>query len=993
MHFFRSKAVRVAFFFFYFCLAVTPCFGLSEADLSPSQIEDSTRADDLSATSPVSEDYSVDGLSAKASDGGSPLLGDRCSLGLAASGNSGSVRYKFVWEQGGWSRWGTIRQLGPEASCDWVPEVAGDVNILVDAVDSAGNVRTWRFPVRVDACRLSVSGGDTLEWSGGMKVNISAAAAPGAKIKFLWERGSWSKWGVIQAASESAACTWAPPSSGSYTLYADVTVGGLTSTSRLPVRISEDYSVDGLSAKASDGGSPLLGDRCSLGLAASGNSGSVRYKFVWEQGGWSRWGTIRQLGPEASCDWVPEVAGDVNILVDAVDSAGNVRTWRFPVRVDACRLSVSGGDTLEWSGGMKVNISAAAAPGAKIKFLWERGSWSKWGVIQAASESAACTWAPPSSGSYTLYADVTVGGLTSTSRLPVRISEDYSVDGLSAKASDGGSPLLGDRCSLGLAASGNSGSVRYKFVWEQGGWSRWGTIRQLGPEASCDWVPEVAGDVNILVDAVDSAGNVRTWRFPVRVERNLSNFTSIDLKSDSSNLCVGDTLSITPRITIRKNNQISYKYVWMRNNWAEWGVIDSGRGKSSIDWRVDKSGVVTVFVDVIDEANDQTMTSKTECSIGSEKWNYESLSSSATLVRPNESTEIDARCSGDINYLQYKFVWNKNNWADWGVAQQGTSSHLQWAPKDAGDYELICDVSGSDGVVQTKRTIISCWDFSRITAISTDGNNSWGVRADLGTLAAEKSGQFQFKFVWAKSDWSKWGVLKEFSSVNDAYFNPSALGLQDGYYDLYCDVLLPDGTLQSKSTQIYYSPFGSSTVLGVSRIGLVTWLTTHQFDGYYLGTRYSGGFSYDSCLYPKGAPRWDGYTGMNCTGFVAHAYAAVGGDVNRIAQNNNHSPWAGGPGGGGYINAWRWYGYARDLGCKMYEFRTVQDMLNSGYAQKGDIIFFKTDGSIDCHIGFFWGDNPHDNKMWHQILPGNLIGPCFNNANKGEVRQSVVLIK
>ena len=40
MHFFRSKAVRVAFFFFYFCLAVTPCFGLSEAGLSPSQIED-----------------------------------------------------------------------------------------------------------------------------------------------------------------------------------------------------------------------------------------------------------------------------------------------------------------------------------------------------------------------------------------------------------------------------------------------------------------------------------------------------------------------------------------------------------------------------------------------------------------------------------------------------------------------------------------------------------------------------------------------------------------------------------------------------------------------------------------------------------------------------------------------------------------------------------------------------------------------------------------
>ena len=82
-------------------------------------------------------------------------------------------------------------------------------------------------------------------------------------------------------------------------------------------------------------------------------------------------------------------------------------------------------------------------------------------------------------------------------------------------------------------------------------------------------------------------------------------------------------------------------------------MIDSGRDKSSIDWKVDKSGAITVFVDVIDEANGQTMTSKAECSIGSEKWYYESLSASATLVRPNENTEIDAKCSGDSNYLKY----------------------------------------------------------------------------------------------------------------------------------------------------------------------------------------------------------------------------------------------------------------------------------------------------------------------------------------------------
>lgn len=64
---------------------------------------------------------------------------------------------------------------------------------------------------------------------------------------------------------------------------------------------AQDFSRDGLSAEASDGGTPLLGDECELGLSVSGNAGSVRYKFVWEQGGCPRWGSIRQGEPSASC--------------------------------------------------------------------------------------------------------------------------------------------------------------------------------------------------------------------------------------------------------------------------------------------------------------------------------------------------------------------------------------------------------------------------------------------------------------------------------------------------------------------------------------------------------------------------------------------------------------------------------------------------------------------------------------------------------------------
>lgn len=201
-------------------------------------------------------------------------------------------------------------------------------------------------------------------------------------------------------------------------------------------------------------------------------------------------------------------------------------------------------------------------------------------------------------------------------------------------------------------------------------------------------------------------------------------------------------------------------------------------------------------------------------------------------------------------------------------------------------------------------------------------------------------------------------------------------------------------TAYSEPDLVRAVPTGTNeTVLGVSRLKVVSWLLSHQYDGYYLGTPYSGGFSYSTCMYPNGDRRADGYSGMNCTGFVAHVFQSLGMNLNAVANCNSHSPWSGGPGGGGYINAWRWYGYAIDSGARVYEFRTVQDMLSSGIAQKGDIIFFRTDGSIDCHIGFFWGDNPYDNKMWHQIMPQNCISTCFNNANKAERNQYCVLIK
>ena len=214
---------------------------------------------------------------------------------------------------------------------------------------------------------------------------------------------------------------------------------------------------------------------------------------------------------------------------------------------------------------------------------------------------------------------------------------------------------------------------------------------------------------------------------------------------------------------------------------------------------------------------------------------------------------------------------------------------------------------------------------------------------------------------WLDSDGSKaTGWLHDGSAW---YWLDEATGrmASSGWYD--CD-----------GTRSWFNASGvwvdtSGSVLGVSRQRLLEQLISHENDSYYLGTRYDTFLSPVSCTYPNGEPRSDGFTGMNCGGFVSHVYAKAGGDLSKIANNQSNSPWPGGPGRGSFCNAYRWYGYAIDSGATVLQFNSVSELLASGKARKGDLVFFYPFNpySTDCHIGFFWGDTPYENRFWHSF--------------------------
>ena len=162
------------------------------------------------------------------------------------------------------------------------------------------------------------------------------------------------------------------------------------------------------------------------------------------------------------------------------------------------------------------------------------------------------------------------------------------------------------------------------------------------------------------------------------------------------------------------------------------------------------------------------------------------------------------------------------------------------------------------------------------------------------------------------------------------------------------------------------------TSVGVTRESIVRELEAHEHDSYYLGTKYVGGDAQS----PNGDTSYnDGTVGMNCGGFVSYVLRKAGLDADLVMEIMQEIPgttnWFGSgkpydilAGASNYLNL------IKNSNISAYAFRTKQELLSSGLAEKGDIILMwwsdnpGADGA-DNHIGFFWGEASDDDVMWH----------------------------
>ena len=263
------------------------------------------------------------------------------------------------------------------------------------------------------------------------------------------------------------------------------------------------YSIDGITFSEELG---RAGSSIKVGVNVTGKTDGLKYKFVWHKVGadWnsSNWGVIGQDLTSPSVTWTLPQAGEYEIYADVVDSNGYISSASKykVVNWSVEGLDVSGEARCGRPLGLKARVSGDTS-GLKYKFVWEKGGWAKWGTVGGGStSSASCEWTPSEPGEYTLYLDVIDGGQAKHLTRRVTVEDRFSVEGLDVS----GEARCGRPLGLKARVSGDTSGLKYKFVWEKGGWAKWGTVGGGSTSsASCEWTPSEPGEYTLYLDVID----------------------------------------------------------------------------------------------------------------------------------------------------------------------------------------------------------------------------------------------------------------------------------------------------------------------------------------------------------------------------------------------------------------------------------------------------------------------------------------------------------
>lgn len=630
------------------------------------------------------------------------------------TGDRTGLKYKYVWMKDNWNQWGVLKDFSEDASFIWTPDISGKYYIYVDVTDTEGNSVTKSVEVNVETAVYHFHGISSNLHSThktGSNLNISAEVSgnkSGLTYKFVWMKNNWEKWDVIKDFDSEAEVEWSPSEKGEYKIYVDIKDGeGKTSTYTRDFIIKNYvWSFDDIKTNVN---SPLEKHNMPVTIEAitHGEEGGLEYKFVWMKDDWEKWGVIQEFGSSNTAQWNTKESGDYFIYVDVRDKEGEMISERIPFSVlkdgwqyDKVDISPENMHLRGEEIHIAPNVSGYVN-NLTYKYVWMKDDWKSWGVIKDFSDKNKITWKlPDDTGQYEIFVDVKddEGDVQTQSVKYWNVKSIWHVSHMDiGDSQENTSPQIYTEIPLNLHVSEDGEDLLYEFVAERLGDSQRQTIQKYSKNQSAVWYPKEAGDYRITGYVKDGDGRVET------TERRYS-IREADWKVDEVLLSRAPIISTGENISVDlsvsgQSEGLQYKYVWMKDNWSQWGVIKEYDNSKSITWTPNEPGLYYIYIDVMDQRG--VVFDPIVETINA--YEYQSVGISTFDLESGQTVNVYPEIKGSCIGAEFKYVWMRDNWSEWGVIQDFSSAKsVTWTPQSAGDYTIYIDMRIENEVICTK---------------------------------------------------------------------------------------------------------------------------------------------------------------------------------------------------------------------------------------------------------------------------------------------------
>lgn len=417
------------------------------------------------------------------------------------------------------------------------------------------------------------------------------------------------------------------------------------------------------------------------------------------------------------------------------------------------------------------------------------------------------------------YADVTTSGDMPTAApatLPTNVQVETLVNGKAVQKA-----LLGDAITVRPVFEGSAEGVTFNYVWscegrwDAGNWSS--TIKETGHTTikdSYEFKPTKSGRYDLYIDLMLNGSEVTVHQEILVIED--WSFDSVSISKAS--IPLGANVTVEPNVSGTQTSLARYNYVWSHEGrWdaGSWSstVLETGGYTSDTAWLFTpmKAGNYHIYMDAV-KTNGTVETKQVDLLVTS-AWNATSFKVNPSKVLVGESVDASITFDPQSNLvgLQYNYVWQLGNtWDYWDSTllngQASTEASHTYTFDRHGHYNLYADVMGTDGKKVTLQSTVEVdlpYTFEGVSLSSSNVTleNSVSVSPIIEGDAAGASYNYVWSYDgrWGEGDWSS--TMNETGvAMKDAAW--SFMPKKAGRYDIYIDVLAPDGTKDTKQVSL-----------------------------------------------------------------------------------------------------------------------------------------------------------------------------------------------